>query len=145
LTANGTVATLTLGTLTLSYTFTDPLNDGAVGLGTNNSLAAFSTYAVQKLPVIFTYQVLEDFSDGVADKFTPQTGTWTTTSGSAGRYSATPPASDAALSSRPLAVAPLSYVEYSATVNAGKAGASAGLVFDYTSANDFLYAAVVAG
>src|SRR5262249_31838559 len=115
--ANGTVATLTLGTLKLSYTFTDPLNDGVTGVGTNNSLAAFSTYTVQKLPIIFTYSVLEDFSDGVADKFTPQTGTWTTTGGSSGRYSAVPPANDAALTTRPLAVAPLSYVEYSATVN----------------------------
>jgi hypothetical protein len=145
LAANGTVATLTFGTLTLSYTFTAPLNNGMVGVGTNNSLAAFTSYTVQKLPITFTYQVLEDFSDGVADKFTPQTGTWTTTSGTAGRYFATPPANDAALSSRPLAVAPLTYVEYSATVNASQAGVSAGLVFDYTSTNDFLYAAVIAG
>jgi hypothetical protein len=42
-------------------------------------------------------------------------------------------------------VAPLSYVEFSATVNAAASGTSAGLAFDYTSANDFLYAAVVAG
>src|SRR5262249_11013444 len=126
LAANGTAATLTLGTVKLSYTFTDALNDGMLGVGTNSSLAAFSNFTVQKLPVTFTYQVLEDFSDGVADKFTAQTGTWTTTSGNSGRYFATPPASDAALSARPFVVAPLSYVEYSATVNAGTAGASAG-------------------
>src|SRR5262249_4189843 len=87
----------------------------------------------------------EDFSDGVADKFTPQTGTWTTTSGSGGRYSATPPASDAAVSTRPLAVEPLSYVEYSAAVRANSNGASAGLVFAATDANNFLYAVIVAG
>ena len=145
LAANGATATLTFGTNTLSYTFSAPLNTGMVGVGTNNSLAQFTSYTVQKLPTIYTYQVLEDFSDGVADKFTPQTGTWTTTSGTAGRYYATPPANDAALSLRPLAVAPLSYVEYSATVNAGQAGTSAGLVFDSTSTNDFLYAAVIAG
>ncbi len=145
LTANGTTATLIYNTYSLSYTFAGTLNTGMVGVGTNNSLASFTSYTVQKLPILFTYQVLEDFSDGVADKFTPQTGTWTTTSGSAGRYYATPPATDAALSTRPLAVAPLSYVEYSATVNAGKSGVWAGLVFDYTSANDFLYAAVIAG
>jgi hypothetical protein len=145
LAVNGNVATLTFGKLTLSYTFTGLLNTGLLGVGTNSSLAAFSTYTVQKLPITFTYQVSEDFSDGVADKFTPQTGTWTTTSGTSGRYYATPPASDAALSVRPLAVAPLSYVEYSATVNASKAGVYAGLAFDVTSSNDFLYAAVVAG
>jgi hypothetical protein len=89
--------------------------------------------------------VLEDFSDGVANNFTPQTGTWTTTSGTAGRYFAAPPPNDAAVSTRPLAVAPLSYVEYSATVNAGKAGVTAGLTFATTSTNDFLYAGIVAG
>jgi hypothetical protein len=46
---------------------------------------------------------------------------------------------------RPLAVAPLSYVEYSATLNAAKAGTYAGLVFDYTSKNDFLFAAIIPG
>jgi hypothetical protein len=93
---------------------------------------------------VFTYQVTEDFSDGVADKFTPQTGTWTTTSGSTGRYSATPPAGDAAVSTRPLAVAPLSYVELQAAVNPA-AGSTAGIVFGYTGPQDFLYAAVVPG
>jgi len=100
---------------------------------------------VQKLPVAFTYSAVEDLSDGVADKFTVQTGTWTTTSGTTGRYTAVPPASDAALSTRPLAVAALSYVEFSATVNASAAGVTAGLAFDVTSANDFLYAGVIAG
>jgi hypothetical protein len=116
-----------------------------LGLGTNNSLTNVTSYAVQKLPFNPTYSVLEDFSDGVANKFTPQTGTWTTTSGTTGNYTATPPANDVALTTRPLAVAPLSYVEYSATVNDSKAGTSAGLIFAYTSANDFLYAGIVAG
>ena len=116
-----------------------------LGVGTNNSIASFTSYTVQRLPVTFTYQVLEDLSDGVANKFTPQTGTWTTTSGTTGVYTATPPAGDAALTVRPLAVAPLSYVEYSATVKANAAGTSAGLIFAYTSANDFLYAGIIAG
>ena len=145
LAANGATATLTFSNYTLSYTFAGPLNTGAVGMGTNNSLAAFSSYTVQRLPITFTYQVLENFSDGIAQNFTPQAGTWTTTSGTNGVYSATPPANDAALSIRPLAVAPLSYVEYSATVDPAKAGTYAGLVFDYTSKNDFLFAAVIAG
>jgi hypothetical protein len=89
---------------------------------------------------------LEDFTDGIANNFTPQTGTWsTTTSGTNVLYSATPAANDAALSTRPLAVAPLSYVEYSATVNAAKAGTYAGLVFDYTSKDNFLFAAIIPG
>ena len=44
---------------------------------------------MQRAPIAFTYSVLEDFSDGVADKFTPQTGTWTTTSGGSGTYTVT--------------------------------------------------------
>src|SRR5262249_7960083 len=145
LAANGTTAKLTSGTTSVSYTYTDPLNDGMLGVGSNKSVAWFTNYTIQKLPVAFTYSVLEDFSDGVANQFTPQTGTWTTTSGTSGRYLAVPPSNDAAFTTRPLAVAPLSYVEYSATVNASKAGASAGLTFAYTSTNDFLYAGIIAG
>ena len=52
-----------------------------LGLGTNNSIANFTSYTVQTLPFNPTYSVLEDFSDGVANNFTPQTGTWTTTCG----------------------------------------------------------------
>ena len=142
---NAARTTLTYGTFTLSYTFSAPLNLGGLGLATNQSLASFTGYALQKLPVTFTYAVVEDFSDGVANNFTPQTGTWTTTSGTTGVYTATPPANDAAISMRPLAVAPLSYVEYTAQVNATTNGTTAGLAFAYTSTNDFLFAGVVAG
>jgi hypothetical protein len=145
LAANYMTATVTWNGTSVAYTFATPLNTGMLGLGTNGSLTNFTGYTVQRLPVNYTYSVLEDFSDGVANKFVPQTGTWTATTGTTGRYSAVPPATDAAFSTRPLAVAPLSYVEFSATVNASKAGASAGLVFNYTSSNDFLYAAVIAG
>jgi hypothetical protein len=145
LTVNFETATVSFNGNTLSYTFSAPLNLGALGLGTNSSLTSFTSYAVQKLPVSFTYSVLEDFSDGVANNFTPQTGSWTTTSGTTGRYYAVPPSNDAALSTRPLAVAPLSYVEYSATVNAANAGVTAGLTFATTSTNDFLYVGIVAG
>src|SRR5262249_35739808 len=57
----------------------------------------------------------------------------------------TPPAGNAAITTRPLAVELLSYVEFSATVNANANGVSAGLIFAYTSKDDFLYAAIVAG
>lgn len=145
LAANGATATVSLGTYALSYRFAAPLNTGLTGVGTNNSLASFTAYAVQQLPINYTYAVLEDFSDGVANAFTPATGTWTTTSGTTGRYTAVPPAGDAAVTLRPLSVAPLSYVEYSATVNVATSGGRAGLVFDSTSSGNFLYAAIVAG
>jgi hypothetical protein len=145
LAANFQTATVSFNGYTLSYTFGAPLNTGMLGLGTNSSLTNFTSYSVQKLPVAFTYSVTEDFSDGVANNFTAQTGTWTTTSGASGRYFAMPPANDAAVSTRPLAAAPLSYVEYSATVNASKAGVTAGLTMASTSQNDFLYAGIIAG
>src|SRR5262249_24105154 len=145
LAVNGTTATLTLGKATLSYTFTDPLNDGLIAVGTTNAVATFTALTVQKLPRVFTYSVTEDFADGVADKSTPLTGTWTTTSGSSGRYAGTPGAAAAAVSARPLNVEPLSYVEDSATVRANANGTAAGLAFALTDANNFLYAAVVAG
>ncbi|HYT95205.1 MAG TPA: hypothetical protein VEL76_41190, partial [Gemmataceae bacterium] len=145
LTVNGTTATLKRGTKSVSYTFSDPLNDGMLGIGAYNSTVTLGGFTVQTIPHVFTYQVTEDFSDGVADNFTPQTGTWTTTSGSSGRYTGTPTAPNPAISARPFVVAPLSYVEYSADVRANAAGTSAGLVFAYTDANNFLYAAVVAG
>src|SRR5262249_61493208 len=94
------------------------------------------------LPRRFTYQITDSFSASPDGNFTAQTGTGAV---SGGRYNATPPAGDAALSTRPLNVAPASYVEYQATVRANAAGTSAGLVFAYTDANNFLYAAVVAG
>jgi hypothetical protein len=145
LTANFMTATVTWGSYTLSYTFTAPINTGMLGLGANNSLTSFKSYTVQKLPFIFTYAVSDTFSDGTSDGFNPATGTWTPTSGTAGRYYATPPANDAAISIRPFSVASLSYVEYSATVNAAANGVWAGLIFNETSTNDFLFAAIIPG
>src|SRR5262249_16320702 len=43
LAANGAMATLTFGTYSLSYTFTGPLNTGMLGVGTNNSIANFTS------------------------------------------------------------------------------------------------------
>jgi hypothetical protein len=145
LTANFRTATVSFNGYSLSYTFTAPLNTGMLGLGTNSSMTNFTSYSVQRLPFNPTYSVLEDFSDGVADNFTSQTGTWSTTSGTTGRYTGVAPANDVALTTRLLAVAPLSYVEYSATVNAAKAGVSAGVTFGYTSSDNFLYAGIIAG
>jgi hypothetical protein len=56
-----------------------------------------------------------------------------------------PPPGDTAVSLRPLNVAPLSYVEYSATVKDATNGTSAGLVFSATAPNTYLYAGIIAG
>ena len=85
---NGTNATLVVNNKdAFSYTF-DPrvdedgfiygLNDGMVGLGSNNSVARIDDVRVQVLPPELTLEVTDDFSDGVADLFTgTQVGSWT--------------------------------------------------------------------
>src|SRR5262249_18871309 len=136
-TLNNDAATLVYGNKTVQFTYTnDPLNDGMLGLGLTGTSSSFTSITVQTIPRVFTYQVAENYSDGVADDFTPQAGTWAV---SGGRYNATPPGgADAALSTRPLSVVANSYVEYQATVKALAAGAWAGQAFAATDANNFL-------
>jgi Ca2+-binding RTX toxin-like protein len=138
-TLDGTKAKLSVGNSNLTYTFADPLTDGDYGLGLYGATTGFDDVKVQKPPVPFTYTATEDFSDGVADRFTPRTGQWVVADG---RYAGTPGAGGDAVTSRPLAVAATSYVEYQATVNTTT---TAGLVYDYYGPTDFKYAAVVAG
>ena len=109
LAVNGSVATLTLGSSALSYTFSDPLNDGMIGVGVNAATGSFTNLTVQILPRVFTYQITDAFAVTPDSNFTSQTGTWAVTGG---RFNATPPVGDAAISTRPLNVASSSYVEY---------------------------------
>jgi Ca2+-binding RTX toxin-like protein len=142
LAVNGAVATLTLGSASLSYTFSGPLNTGLLGLGVNSAVATFTWVQVQQLSRVFTYQVTPTISSTGLSGFTVQSGQGSVSSS---RYNLTPPAGDAALSTRPLNVASSSYVEYQATVNAPTNGTWAGVVFGYTNTNDFLFAAIVPG
>jgi Ca2+-binding RTX toxin-like protein len=144
LAVNGATATFTLGKVSVSYTFSDPLNDGMTGLGTYGGNCNFLSITVQQLPHNFLYNVSEDFSDGVANGFTPNAGAWNTTSGTSGRYYATPDASGVAWSTKPFVVAPLSYVEYSATLRANANGTLAALTFA-GDANNYLYAGLIPG
>jgi hypothetical protein len=86
----------------------------------------------------------EDFSDGVADYFQPQTGLWQV---SEGRYQAMP-IGDAITTLRISQPLPTS-VELAAVVNAeppsGSLYGNAYLVFDYQSPTDFKYAGVSIG
>jgi hypothetical protein len=141
---NGTTASLVIYGTTLSYTYTDALNLGMLGLGLNGTSDSFQSYTVQILPRVFTYQEAPAISSTGLAGYTVQSGTASVNSG-ATRYTLTPPSGDAALSTRGLNVASNSYVEYQATVNAAANGTWAGLVFDYASPNDYQFAAIVPG
>src|SRR5262249_51198697 len=137
---NGTTATLTVGKLApLSYTFSTPLNVGMLALGSDSSTVYYDTLTVQKLPIAFTFTSQQNFSGGTAPSFTPQVGTWSVANS---LYTGVPDSSGNAVTSRPLAVAPPTYLEYSATVNTQGTG---GLIFDYYTPTDFKYAAILAG
>ncbi|HEY1380413.1 MAG TPA: hypothetical protein VGF55_26665, partial [Gemmataceae bacterium] len=147
LVASRTTATLTVGSKSLAYTWsgspaTDALNDGNLALGVHNGSGAFTSLNVQILPRTFTYQITDAFSASPDPSFTAQTGTWAVSNG---LFGATPPAGDAALSTRPLNVSAGSYVEFQSTVRADANGTYAGLVYAYTDSNNFFFAAVVAG
>jgi hypothetical protein len=48
-----------------------------VGLGAENAVARIDNVAVQVLPLEITFEETEDFTDGVADRFTVSpTGQW---------------------------------------------------------------------
>jgi hypothetical protein len=142
-TLNGSAVTLTVGNKgqqsTLQYTFPSAFGVSMLGVGTDNSVSSYNNIQILKLPIAFTYTYQQDFSDGVAHNFTPQVGTWTVANS---LYNGAPDSSGAAITTRPLAVAPSSYLEYSATVNTGS---TAGLIFDYYNPTNFKFAAIVAG
>jgi hypothetical protein len=141
---NGATVTFIVSGSTLSYTFSNNLNTGLLGIGTYSAVATYTWEQVQQLPHIFTYQVNPSISGTGLSGFTVHTGTASVNS-TATRYTLTPPVGDAALSTRSLNVQASSYVEYQATVNAAANGTWAGLVFAYSSSGDYLFAAVVPG
>ena len=113
------------------------LNNGLVGVGSNNSRGSFDNIAVQVLPPQITFSETETFDDGVADRFTAgDTGSWT--AGGA-VYTA---AAGAGTSLIDLGVASLnvgSLLDMTATLNTG---GRAGFVFDSYGADNFKFAAL---
>jgi len=142
---NGTNVTLVVnGTTSLSYTFaprvldgmTYGLNTGMVGIGANNSITRFDNVKVQKLPPVFTSEVSEDFSDGVADHFVRRSGLWGVGAGSyfgAGIYGMP------AVTTIQVGTSLSSYVQFESIVSASRTG---GLVFDYYSDTDFKFVVI---
>jgi RTX calcium-binding nonapeptide repeat (4 copies) len=140
---SGTTVTLTVGSsanaYTLQYTFPVSLGGGMLGLGTDSGSTSFSNVLIQRVPPAFTFSYQASLSGGAAPNFTPLVGQWAVANN---LYTGSPDATGAAVTTRSLAVAPSSYLGYSATVNTR---ATAGLVFDDYGPTNFKFAAVVAG
>ena len=135
---NRNVATVQLnGTLMTSYTFATKLNEGLVGLGSDNSTSRFDNVKLMVLPPNLTAEVKEDFNDGVADFFNQTLGSWQSTGGA---YIGTPDlGSNFAVSTMGLAMTPGLATDVSAQLTIA-AGTLSGFVFDYQSATNFKYA-----
>jgi Ca2+-binding RTX toxin-like protein len=117
------------------------LNDGMIGVGSDNSRGTFDNVRVLVLPPKITFQSTDDFQDGIADLLPAplRSGTWSVQNG---LYSGSPDGSGVATSLFDLGVGGLhvsSYLELAATVNTA---ARAGFVFDRYSATDFKFVAI---
>ncbi len=149
-----TATLLVNGSEKVSYTFGETIVDGSVGLATSNALASFDDVELVEYvlppppppPPSGTLPISEDFDDGLADFFEPQTGTWTVESG---RYRVVPAPDQAGLSTLRVDGALPTNVELVATINAdpGSVGrlSNAFTVFDYHDPLDFKFAGAYVG
>ena len=134
---HGTMATLWVNqNESLSFSFGDPINDGYLGAGTDNAVARFDDWQVQKLPPTFTFVLPQDFSGSTPTPFIEKLGAWTIADG---QYIGSLEDSDRALSTWNLEVAAWSRVELEALIETGATG---GLVFDYYNEDEFKFAAI---
>ena len=113
------------------------LNAGMVGIGAYNSVARIDNVAVQILPPDITFETTEDFSDGTADHYVEQTGTWSIANGD---YTADS-SSDFAIATSDLVVAGESVIELEAVFDTD---GMAGFVYDYYSDTDYKFVALSA-
>jgi Ca2+-binding RTX toxin-like protein len=117
------------------------INEGMVGLGSDNSRGTFDNIVVQVLPPDYTFQATEDFADTEAAFLTvPQSGDWQI---AGGRYDGVPVGGDWAISLVELGarLRANSILDVEATVNTD---ATTGIVFDYYGPDDFKYAGLSA-
>ena len=134
---HGSMATLWIGQSdSISFDFGAPINSGYLGAGTDNAVASFDDWQVQKLPPTFTFVLTQDFSGSIPNAFIEKLGAW---SAADGQYIGSLDSSDRALTTWNLGVAAWSRVELEAVIETGAAG---GLVFDYYNEDEFKFAAI---
>ncbi len=148
LAVNGSTASLMLNdskVFSFNYQTVDPdaidgLNQGLVGVGSNNARGTFDNISVQKLPPAITYENLISFDDGSADNLTLQAGDWAVEKG---RYLGDPAGAAAALSLADLdlakGLAPASILLLESRVTTAD---QAGFVYDYYGPQDFKFVAI---
>ncbi len=129
---NGTVATVRTGLATsVSFDFRGPLNGGYIGVGTDNSVARFDNFQVQKLPSADSFEYEYDAAQGLP--FVAQTGAWAVENGS---YVGSSTGDAPALATWSVDVAPWARLDFEASI---QTDAIAGFVFDYSSPQDFKF------
>ncbi|MDF2181792.1 LEPR-XLL domain-containing protein [Neptuniibacter sp. CAU 1671] len=124
---HGTVATIYVnGGNALSFNFSDPINDGYLGLATDGAKTSFDDWQIQKLPPVITFEFLNEFDAG-SDMLTLQ-GDWATSGGlligEAG-----------ALATTQIDVQAFSRLELETLLQGG----TGGLVFDYYSDTQYKF------
>ncbi|MBN2328533.1 MAG: hypothetical protein JXR73_15420 [Candidatus Omnitrophica bacterium] len=123
-----------------SFDFGNPLNDGYIGLGSDNSAARFDEFQVQKLTPDLTFSIPIDFSSAEENPFTPKLGDWRIDEKREEYEGDILPGGDLAISTLSLDVAPSSMLEMEAFIQTSD---QAGLVFDYYNPRDFKFAAIL--
>jgi hypothetical protein len=141
----GPTATLLVdGVAQLSHTFVESIaiNVGLPGLAAFNSVTRFDDFQLLVPPPEMTFEITEDFSDGMADEFTTQAPKWRIISvGGDLRFEGTPYFGDSAITTRLVDVASSSILQLAATVSTESFG---GLIFDYYGPEHFKFAAILA-
>lgn len=139
------------GVQKVAYTFADSPTDGAIGIGTRDALSYFDNVMVQEFvppppPPATNLPVNEDFEDGLANYFFPQSGSWTVENE---RYRVVPTLDQDGVSTLNLLDALPENVEIFATINADDVSAdrlsNSFIIFDYQSPTDFKFAGAYAG
>ncbi len=117
---------------------------GSLGLGTENSISQFTNLSVQAAGATLPYA--ENFSDGQAHYFLPQSGSWAVSNS---HYSSTPVNGGDALTELLVNGAPPSNLALSATMSATAASggfySNGFLIFDYQSPTNFKFAGAFVG
>ncbi len=144
--ANATL--LVNGTSKVNYGYASGFT-GSVGLGTENSVTQYDNLTVQPYdpPGGSGLPIQENFDDGQAHYFSPQSGGWAV---SAGRYGATPSSVGAdAVSTLLINGGPSSSLEFDVTMNAaagsGTSFSNGFVIFDYQSPTNFKFAGAFVG
>ena len=148
---DSTVTLAANGATKLSYTFTESIVDGSVGVATKNALAAFDDLEVRELlppppPQSTTLPFSEDFEDGFADHLAPQTDFWYVQNG---RYRAEPLLDEDGISTVLISDPLPNDIQILTTFNADDSTAgrisNSFVIFDYQSPTDFKFAGAYVG